>query len=130
SSRSTGHVHHKRAGGKGEGGPSSKTCPKCASHFLQRPSDSCRSWCRPRFWTFCSAMGAQKPGQPVADSNLVSELNRTFPTAHAAVDTRILNIVMITAKCALGACASSHCELPRCQFATSTRPRSSRLCRQ
>src|SRR5215467_16057901 len=53
-----------------------------------------------------------------------------IPTARAAVDTRIVNIVMIAAECAVGACASSHRELPRCQFATCTRPRSSRLCRQ
>src|SRR5712671_6007332 len=57
-------------------GPSSNTCPRCAPHFLHITSV--------RFMpnvlsvsvsTFSSAIGAQKLGQPVPDSNFVSELN-------------------------------------------------------
>src|SRR6185369_4851277 len=61
-------------------GPSSNTWPRCASHFWHNTSV--------RFmpnapsvsvWTFSSAIGAQKLGQPVPDSNLVSELNNALP---------------------------------------------------
>src|SRR6266404_7614696 len=57
-------------------GPSSNTCPRCASHNVQltavRAIPKVLSWSRR---TFSSATGAQKLGHPVPDSNLVSELN-------------------------------------------------------
>ena len=58
-------------------GPSSKTWPKCASHLRQETAvriiprlTSCSSW------IFSFAIGAQKLGQPVPDSNYDSELKR------------------------------------------------------
>ena len=56
------------------GGPSSKTCPRCASQRAHctssrtMPSEVSR-WVR----TFSLAIGCQKLGQPVPDSNLVFE---------------------------------------------------------
>src|SRR5258707_11327378 len=60
------------------GGPSSKTCPRCASHRLHRTSSLCIP-SEPSLWdaTFSFAMGFQKLGQPVPDSNFVLESNRT-----------------------------------------------------
>src|SRR3989344_5185776 len=63
-------------------GPSSKTCPKCDPHFLQTTSvrampcvtSSIRS-------TFSRFAGSVKLGQPVPESNLVSEVNSSAPQA-------------------------------------------------
>ena len=61
-------------------GPSGNTWPKCASHWAQTTStrripyelsDSVR--------TFSFAMGAEKLGQPVPDSNFVSDENNSAP---------------------------------------------------
>jgi hypothetical protein len=60
-------------------GPSSNTWPRCASHKAQFtavrtiPKLVSRS-----VRTFSSAMGAQKLGHPVPDSNFVSESNSAF----------------------------------------------------
>ncbi len=57
-------------------GPSSNTCPRCASHSVHEtavrsmprlPSEISR--------TFSFAIGSQKLGQPVPESNFVAELN-------------------------------------------------------
>src|SRR3989344_6103668 len=62
-------------------GPSSKTCPRCPPHFLQRTSILCMPWFVSFFnSTFPSA--AKKLGQPQAESNFVSEEKRAAP--HAA----------------------------------------------
>src|ERR1700678_146273 len=57
-------------------GPSSKTCPRCASHSVQETAVRCM----PRVLsvisrTFSLAIGSQKLGQPVPESNFVEELN-------------------------------------------------------
>ena len=57
-------------------GPSSNTCPRCASH--KRQDTAVRTIIRlpsTVSTTFSCAMGCQKLGQPVPESNLVSELN-------------------------------------------------------
>src|SRR5690242_20464584 len=55
-------------------GPSSNTCPRWASHLAQRTSvRSIPSDISARLTTFSFAIGCQKLGQPVPDSNLVSE---------------------------------------------------------
>src|SRR5260370_27358670 len=58
-------------------GPSSKTCPRCASQRRQETAVRVipKRW-SPVSWIFSLASGAQKLGQPVPDSNLVSELKR------------------------------------------------------
>src|ERR1700733_64858 len=56
-------------------GPSSKTCPRCASHLRHDTAVRVMPMLRSIASTmFSLAMGAQKLGQPVPDSNLVSEL--------------------------------------------------------
>ncbi len=61
-------------------GPSSKTCPRCPPHtrhstsVLLLPKLSSRSILR-----FSLDTGAQKLGQPVPESNFVSEENNSFP---------------------------------------------------
>src|SRR5207249_7369741 len=61
-------------------GPSSKTWPRCASHAAHSTSvrrmNMLRS-CSVR--TFSLEIGAVKLGQPVPESNFVSELNRGVP---------------------------------------------------
>src|ERR1700681_4653766 len=61
-------------------GPSSNTCPRCASHLAQSTSvrrmksvrsDSVR--------TFSSATGSEKLGQPVPESNFASKSNSGVP---------------------------------------------------
>ena len=57
-------------------GPSSKTCPRCASH--RRHDTAVRTIAKlpsTVLTTFSSAIGCQKLGQPVPESNLVSERN-------------------------------------------------------
>src|SRR4051794_39058882 len=61
-------------------GPSSKTCPRCASHLLHKTSTRRIPWLKSvSVVTFSAATGAQKLGHPVPDSNFVSELNSLFP---------------------------------------------------
>src|SRR5579864_3149182 len=60
--------------------PSGKTCPKCAPHLRQETEIRLM----PKLMssvvsTFCSAIGSQKLGQPVPDSNFVSERKRAVP---------------------------------------------------
>src|SRR5580698_2857633 len=58
------------------GGPSSNTCPRCPSH--SRQLTAVRTSIRlpsTLFTTFSFAIGSQKLGQPVPESNLVLELN-------------------------------------------------------
>src|SRR5262245_2074989 len=60
------------------GGPSSNTCPRCASHRGHKtssrtmPADVSRC-----VRTFSFAIGCQKLGQPVPDSNFVFESKST-----------------------------------------------------
>jgi hypothetical protein len=62
------------------GGPSSKTCPKCEPHRAQctsvRRTNQLVSLCVP---TFSGLAGAQKLGQPVPESNFVSDPKRSWP---------------------------------------------------
>src|SRR3954464_1236091 len=61
-------------------GPSSNTCPRWASHFRHITSVRLIPYfVSVSFLTFSSAMGAQKLGHPVPESNLVSVLNSWFP---------------------------------------------------
>src|SRR5580698_6019816 len=56
-------------------GPSSKTCPRCASQRAHKTSVRDIPRLLSAFsTTFCLAIGCQKLGQPVPESNLVSEL--------------------------------------------------------
>src|SRR6516162_8440489 len=62
------------------GGPSSKTCPRCASHRAHRTSvRSINSVWSARVTIFSGAIGFQKLGHPVPESNLASELNSAVP---------------------------------------------------
>ena len=45
--------------------------------------------------TPCSEIGAQKLGQPVPESNFVSELNRLVAAAYAAIDTFSFEVVVL-----------------------------------
>src|SRR5258708_37861289 len=57
-------------------GPSSNTWPRCASHSLQATAVRCTpSVLSLISRTFSFAIGSQKLGQPVPDSNFVAELN-------------------------------------------------------
>src|SRR3981189_1088045 len=57
-------------------GPSSNTCPRCASHSVQATAVRAMPKVESRISrTFSFAIGAQKLGHPVPDSNFVSELN-------------------------------------------------------
>ena len=61
-------------------GPSSKTWPRCASHLPQRTSTRSIPKLRSSFvFTFSFAIGAEKLGQPVPDSNLSFESKRSVP---------------------------------------------------
>src|SRR5271168_551618 len=58
------------------GGPSGNTCPRWALHSLHFTSvRSMPSELSPASTTFSLAIGAQKLGHPVPESNLVDELN-------------------------------------------------------
>src|SRR5271157_2867601 len=60
-------------------GPSSKTWPRCASHSVHSTSLRVMPKLRSVFrFTFCFAIGSQKLGQPVPESNLVAEVKRAF----------------------------------------------------
>ena len=57
-------------------GPSSNTCPKCASHSLQATAIRVMPMVLSLISrTFSLAIGSQKLGQPVPESNFVAELN-------------------------------------------------------
>src|SRR3954452_3730526 len=60
-------------------GPSSKTWPRWASHSVHKTSERVT----PRLtsievFTFCLAIGSQKLGQPVPESNFVADVNSAF----------------------------------------------------
>ncbi len=62
------------------GGPSSKTCPRWAPHRAQRTSVRVMPNETSFFSsTLCSETGCQNEGQPVPDSNFVSERKRSVP---------------------------------------------------
>jgi hypothetical protein len=57
-------------------GPSSNTWPRCASHSVQETAVRIMPMVLSDFSrTFSFASGSQKLGQPVPESNFVSELN-------------------------------------------------------
>ena len=57
-------------------GPSSNACPKCASHSVHEIAVLTMPKLASRVLrTFSGAIGAQKLGQPVPESNFVSEVN-------------------------------------------------------
>src|SRR3989338_9543714 len=61
-------------------GPSSKTCPRCAPQFLQRTSVRDIPWDLSSRNFICSKLtGSVKLGQPVPESNLVSEEKSSWP---------------------------------------------------
>jgi len=62
------------------GGPSGKTCPRCASQRLQCTSTRAIPWLSSvSVARFSLETGARKLGQPLPDSNLASELNSGAP---------------------------------------------------
>jgi len=61
-------------------GPSSKTCPRCASQFPHITSVRRIPWLvSVSSFTLPSESGAQKLGQPVPDSNFSEDRNRGWP---------------------------------------------------
>ena len=61
-------------------GPSSNTCPKCAPQRAQRTSvRSIPKELSDLETIFSAATGSQKLGQPVPDSNFVSDLKSAVP---------------------------------------------------
>ena len=61
-------------------GPSSNTWPRCASHRPQRISvTGPKIEASPRSAMFSRATGSQNEGQPVPESNFVSEAKRSAP---------------------------------------------------
>jgi hypothetical protein len=93
-------------------GPSSKTWPRCASHSVQgtalRLIPKLQSVVSR---TFSFAMGAQKLGQPVPDSNLVSELNNALLQTDAAIQTLVVQIEVFAGKRSFRAFFTSYPEL-------------------
>jgi hypothetical protein len=71
-------------------------------------SPSCSRWSR---GTFSFAMGAQKLGQPVPDSNLVSELNNALLQTDAAIQTLVVQIEVFAGKRSFRAFFTSYPEL-------------------
>jgi len=62
------------------GGPSSDTCPRCASHRAQSTSVLLMKYdVSSAVLIFSGAMGAEKLGHPVPDSNFASDRNRAVP---------------------------------------------------
>lgn len=60
-------------------GPSSKTCPKCASHSVQETATRTMPKLVSRVSvTFSLAIGCQKLGQPVPESNFVAASNKAL----------------------------------------------------
>ena len=65
-------------------GPSSKTWPRCASQREQSTSvRRIRKLLSASVSTDSSSIGRSKLGQPVPESNLLSELNSGLPAGHA-----------------------------------------------
>jgi len=61
-------------------GPSSNTWPRWDPQLAHSTSVRRMSKLRSSFsWTFCFWIGAQKLGQPVPESNFVSEAKSSFP---------------------------------------------------
>src|ERR1700730_17961382 len=100
------------------GGPCGKTWPRWASQRAQDTS----SRCMPRLLsiptdTFSFAMGAQKLGQPVPDSNFVLESNSAVPQqihrynpsawllAYLPVNARSVPFRRVTSNCSGVSCA-------------------------
>src|SRR3989338_5107973 len=63
-------------------GPSSKTCPRCPTHFLHMTSMRRMPRVESSLVAMLPLLASKNAGQPHPESNLVSEVNRTTP--HAA----------------------------------------------
>src|ERR1700728_3329032 len=116
------------------GGPSSKTCPRCASQRVHctssRTMPSEVSRCER---TFSLAIGCQKLGQPVPDSNLVFESKSTVSQhmqlyrpsawllAYLPVPGRSVPACLVTSNCS-GVSCFFHSASDFSTFSTSTTP--------